>query len=292
VSHDEQVIYVTPDGAEFPLFDRAGRRYLNEVAGLGMPPVQHVTRRGYGQDGETHLATRLKPRTVSLKVSEVYPDRNALWDGHLDWFATLAPGDDAGLLRKVFPDGRTFDLPVRFRAGADAGDREQFGAKVQDYALQLVAHDPVWCAADETRMEAAGYDGDQLVFPAVFPIWFDGKTILGAFDIAYPGSWRTWPTVELTGPMINPRLSHEERGVVVQLLDVIPAGYVVTLAIDPEGSSVTNQAGTDLAGRLSEQTDLQGFYLAPGANTLRVRAAGTSGASKAVLRYYERYVGI
>jgi hypothetical protein len=294
---DEQTFYITPNGEEFPLdvhnYFGAGGRYLEEINGLGMPSVRHVTRAGIGQHGETHLATRLQRRPINLRVAEVYAGRQAMYDGHLNWFRTLAPGDAAGTLRKVFPDGRSFDLEVYFQTGADAGSQDRaLGGWVQRYALQLVAFDPIWKRPDLFTLGVSAYDGDQLVYPYKYPYWYDGKSILGAFEIDYAGSWRSYPTITLTGPMTNPLVEHAELGVELQLLDTITAGYAATFALDPYEPAVTHSAGANLIGRLSDATDLSGFYLIPGTNTIKVRAEGTSGASSASINYYERYLGV
>jgi len=289
----EATIYILPGGeTEFRLDDVQSGRYLEDVSGLGMPGASHVTRRGCGQDGETWLATRLNPRVISLSVVQVYPDRAAMWAGHRDWFAAFAPGDDAGTLRKVLPDGRKFDLPVRFQGGMDAGSTERFGARVQTYALQLVAHDPIWRGADEHRLSAQAYAGDQLVLPFELPFWLDGTTVLGQFAVDYAGTWRAWPQVVLEGPMTNPLVEHVERGVEMQLTGSISTGCTVTFAPDPGEPAVTNQDGVDLSGRLAETADLAGFYLVRGTNTINVRAEGLSEHSAAALRYHEQFIGV
>jgi hypothetical protein len=289
----EATIYILPDGAtEFRLDDVESGRYLEDVSGLGMPGVSHVTRQGYNQDGATWLATRLNPRVISLTVAQVYPDRAAMWAGHRDWFAAFAPGDDGGTLRKVLPDGTAYELDVRFQGGMDAGSTERFGRRVQTYALQLVAHRPVWRAVTPTTWTLERGAGGGLSFPVSFPISFVSGDLMGRLAIAYGGSYRTWPTISLAGPLTGPKLVHETLGVVIELDYTVGLGEVVTLALDPVAPLATNGAGTNLVSYLGDTSDLAGFYLAVGANAIRLSATGTADESAMALSYYEQFLGV
>jgi hypothetical protein len=289
----EATIYILPGGeTEFRLDDVQSGRYLEDVSGLGMPGASHVTRRGYGQDGETWLATRLNPRVISLSVVQVYGDRAAMWAGHRDWFAAFAPGDDAGTLRKVLPDGSAYELDVRFQGGMDAGSTERFGCRVQTYALQLVAHRPVWRAVQQTTIALERGAGGGLSFPASFPISFVSGDLMGKLEISYGGSYRTWPTIILTGPLTSPKLVHETLGVEIAMDYAVAPGKVVTLALDPVAPLVTDAGGANLVSYLSDASDLAGFYLAVGSNAIRLSATGTAGESAMALSYYEQFLGV
>ncbi|MBN1286442.1 MAG: phage tail family protein [Anaerolineae bacterium] len=290
--YDEATYYITPDGIEFRLDDRAAPRYLNSIDGLGMPPLRHVTRRGYQQDGETWLAAQLSPRTINLQVTEVYASRIGMFDGHRDWFAMLRPGADAGALRKVLPDGRAYEVDVRFQSGLDAGPQDRLGHRVQTYTMQLVAHDPVWRSVEARTAGAAGSAGAQKVYPYVYPYWYDGDVTFDDFVIVYAGSWRAYPTITLTGPMGNPTLTHVERAARLQLLHFIPSGAFAVIAPDPDGPVVQDQNGVNLFGRLAGDSDLAGFYLEPGVNTIHVHAQSMGANSQVALVYYEMHLGV
>jgi len=290
--HDEATYYITPGGTEFRLDDAAGKRYLNEVNGLGMAPLRHITRQGVGQHGETHLATLLRPRIVNLKITEAYASRPAMFDGHLAWFEVLAPGDDAGALRKVFPDGRAFELDVRVSAPPDGGQNDRLGTKVQSYVFQLVAHDPVWRGASLLYAVANGTAGSETAVPTDVPTDVGDETLVEDIEIDYAGNWRSHPTIEVDGPLDNLYLTHVERDEVVELLYDIPTGETVTLVCDPDAPSVTDAAGNSLQAFLSDATDLADFYLQPDVNTLRVWGVNMSASTKITVKYYERMIGI
>lgn len=291
---DENVIYVTPGGEEIRLLDRSARRYLNEVGGLGFPSVRHVTRRGYKQDGETHVASQLQARTINLKVTEVYASRQAMFDGHMAWFARFAPGADAGTLRRVLPNGAAYEIDVRFQSGLEAGSGERLGHRVQSYVLQLKAPDPIWRAVDTLSAESRAIAGaEEFSLPFGAPFWYiDPANRIPDVRIAYGGSWRAYPTVTLTGPVASPYLLHVERAAEIRLFASIEAGETLTLTPGQEGATAETSAGRDLAGRLSDTTDLAGFCLQPGINTLRFRAGALGGASKAVVTYREAFIGV
>jgi hypothetical protein len=290
----EATIYILPGGAaEFRLDDVASGCYLEDVSGLGMPGVSHVARRGYGQDGETWLAARLNPRVISLSVAQVYRDRGAMWAGHQDWFAAFAPGDHAGTLRKVLPDGRKFDLPVRFQGGMDAGTAERFGVRVQRYVVQLVAHDPIWRSPDTFTLSAEAVSGDELVYPMTYPYTYDPDTILEDLVVDYAGTWRTWPVVTIHGPVSSPTLHHVERGVTVRLERVVPAHEAIVIVFDPVEPGVETITGLDLTAFVSDAYgDLAGFYLERGTNTVRVMGGNVATGTTFTLAYAEQFVGV
>ncbi len=290
--NDEATYYVTPAGVEFRLDDTANRRYLNEVNGLGMAALRHITKQGVGQHGASHLATLLQPRVVSLKVTEAYASRQAMFDGHRDWFETLAPGADAGKLKKILPDGRAFELDVWVQAPPDAGQSDRLGTRVQSYVFQVVAHDPVWRGTELLYASASGTDGTETAVPTDVPTDVGDDTMVEDIEITYAGSWHSHPAIEIAGPLDNLYLAHLERDEVVNLLYDIPAGETVALACDPDAPSATTSAGRSLQAFLSDATDLAGFYLQPGANTLRVWGVSMSANTQVTVKYYERMIGL
>jgi hypothetical protein len=98
----------------------------------------------------------------------------------------------------------------------------------------------------------------------------------------------------MNGPVINNTTTGEKLAFNYN----ISSGEIVTVSLEPGNKSVTNDAGADLIGVLTGDSDTSTFHVAPdpevagGINTFSLQLSGSSALSSVVIAYYERYIGL
>ena len=217
---------------------------------------------------------------------------------HQTWLSAFKPYATAGILRREMTDGAQYELDVRFQSGLNLDLSDYMEWASPKYALQLVAYDPVWRKLPVQTQLFAISELTELVFPMTFPIVWGGSLIDDTTIIAVSGTWKTYPTIALTGPLTNPKVSNESTGQFIQLNYTVPAGRVVTIDLTPGVKTVEDDIGANLIGYLSTDSDLFGFHLgvppevSGGNNSIRVQTSGATNDSEVNLSWYSRYVGI
>ena len=168
--------------------------------------------------------------------------------------------------------------------------------------LRFIAHDPCWYSAVELT-QAWGVDatGVDLVFDGL-GAWCDAAGRWQFYDsyvgetvsIYYWGTAAAKPTIEITGPALQPSIENDTTGVSIALDYQVSDGEVVT--IDTLALTVENAAGDNLMPYMSG--DLARFALEPEPqapnrqNDVIVRFGGGTLDSAAVIKWKNRYIGI
>ena len=130
-----------------------------------------------------------------------------------------------------------------------------------------------------------------------------GSATLGeSFVITYTGTWKSFPTIEVTGPWDNFTISN------LATLETLDFGYNIdddeTVVFDLAYGvkSVVNNLGVNLIGSLSTDSDLATFHLTPdasvttaladGVNLMMVTGTNLNENSNLVFSWFTRYIGI
>jgi hypothetical protein len=118
-----------------------------------------------------------------------------------------------------------------------------------------------------------------------------GGALSGTATIS--GTWDEFPVISLVGPMSSPVITNYATGEQLSFTGAtIAAGEAYQIDTRYGRKTVTNTAGSPVLDKLTDDSDLATFHLAPGANYIQVSAAGTSAASTVSLSYYNRYLGL
>lgn len=295
----ELLSMVTSDGRELRLDAYGGDIKFLVVGGFGMPPVEHVTHRGYKQMGATSLATVAQPRVVTAQMwHKPACSRAAYWQARreiLDFFAANRGGPL--LLVVQLPSNALRCIYVRPTPGAIFPSVEP-GASIWNIqeGLQFEAFDPIWF--DPTPVEfnlTAGITQAQLVFPITFPITFGfNGPVFSSGAITYRGNWPAFMWFRIQGPYTFARLVNETTG--AQILLNVAIGeddYRVVDLRDP--IAITDPLNNSAFAELGSQTDFANFALQPaptGAQTFKVYLENGTAQSALYLAYFNRFVGI
>jgi hypothetical protein len=297
--------YIAPDGQTYQ-FDDQVDQWLLTINNQGMPPIEHITTRGVFQHGETWRDYRLRPRTLRLThLRETgTADRADFWTARADILNLLRPnrGTSLGSLRKILDDGTTRDIDVIISGGVTLPQEEIVGRGcwiVRDF-IEFIAHDPLFYDPTEvvsttTLLEA----GAGFIFPSIFPITFGGSVISSTVTIAYAGTWSTFPTIEIDGPLDDATITNTSIDEKIELQYNIPLGTTVTIALTPSSKTVTDDSGTNLIGVVTTDSDLATFRLeadpiaSDGDNLVTISGGGADVNNTAIrIKYFTRYIGI
>lgn len=184
--------------------------------GFGAPPTDYQTRRGYKQDGATEVGFTLSPRTISLNIYRVATcDRQAYWDNRLAIHEFFRPNRNGPMtLTLRTPNGDMRSLIIRAEPGFVLPPVNTNNWDIQE-DLDFIAFDPVWFATGATEYELTAETQVQLVFPITFPIVFGtSDRWLTTGTITYEGTWRSFPTITLTGPYTRAQILNVTTGAV------------------------------------------------------------------------------
>lgn len=307
-------------------FDYNQEIILINFSGYGSPEIEYITQRGPFQQGVSVLDYRLNPRVVRLLHRRTADCREQYWNNRAELLdknrpnRQLANTFNAGILRKIYTDlngEQVRDL----KALLDVGPlfRPSDAATWDEYALEedlrFIAFDPIltnpaqisatWVLGALENLvfyESPDWE-DRLVFQGdglnSGGIWF-GETSLGdILNVTYTGTFLSFPTIIITGPLENVRILNNTTDEKIELNYDISVGETVTINLDYGVKTIQNNFDTNLLGTATSDSDIATFHIAPypeapgGVNELQVFGDGAvSGQTEVRITYNERYFGI
>jgi len=301
----EYDIFIAPDGEELH-FNLLSDRFIQSFEGYGMSPIKYVQQQGALQHGTTVYDYKLQRRIVQWTVRQNGCDRWDYWEKRAHFIDILRPNKHTlnnfgpGKLRKFMPDGEIRDLDVHLEFGP-------IFASPQNYwdewgfteALRFIAPDPTFY--DPTiEIETSGLSTSptELEFPITFPIELGDSLINDLNNITYIGTWLTYPTIVITGPISGFKITNETTDEYIQLSHELAAGETITISLEYGNKTVEHSDGTNLMGSILPGSNLATFHLAPdpqapgGVNAVRIIGAGAGSATEIELQFNNRYIGI
>lgn len=301
----EFTLYISPDGKEYH-FNTQQDKFMYPVTGFGMAPIEYLTQRSPFQHGETLLNYFLQPRVIQLVHRRNTHGRDAFWDIRADIINHLRPNRQSanslntGVLRKIYPSGEIRDISVLIQAGPAFDPRQgQWDEWSFQDTIRFIAFDPTFFDPSEIENTWAATAIEELSFPIAFPIAFDSGDMRETKTILYTGTWLSYPTFEITGPITGPLISNLSTGESIQVNYIVSAGETVTISLGYGNKTVVNDDGDNLIGSLSVDSDIATFHLAPdpeasgGENQIRISGSDVQyGTTQVVMTYKTRYIGI
>lgn len=267
---------------------------------FGAPPTEFQTRRGYKQDGATEVGYTLAPRTVSLSIHQVGAcDRQLYWDNRYALHEFLRPNRNGPItLTLVTPNGDMRSLIIRAEPGLILPPVSSNNWDV-DEDLDFIAFDPIWFATGATEIALTAETQVQLIFPITFPITFGtSDRWLTTGVLAYGGSWKSYPTITLTGPYTRVQIKNTTTNAIINLNTAIIAGETRIINLTPGAQSITDGSGNNRFSELGPGSDLINFNLRPapevtnGEQTITAQFVNGTVDSTMTLTYFERFFAI
>ncbi len=256
---------------------------LNSIDGLGMPPNHRISQRSSRQHGVSDLGFRLDPRIISLHMTlrastptEYYADRNSLLE-------IFRPSDIAYKLNIAIPDGANPALNRQidcFLLKGPSFDTAKRKGLAQDFEIELIAPDPTFYDPAEAEATAD----------------LDSNVSQVDLSISTAGTWLSYPTIEIVGPMEDPCLDSLTTGEELHLIYHVSAGETVTIDCRFGFKTVINNIAANLIDKLSDDSDLATFHIdheAVADNVIRTYATFQAGQHGHItVKHFDRFIGI
>lgn len=278
---------------------------LVSAQGIGGAPVRRLTERSPLQDGDQDSGRRLDARLINLVLYFAAADRSqadANRDALLHW---LKPRTGPLALRCVRDDGaeRRIDCYAVGTVDAPVTPEDRMWA-AQKLGVQLRAPNPIWYDPHPQTWGLLGGTSTGSrgwAVPVAVPWLQIEQTYIGTTQaLHYGGSWDEYPVITIFGPASDVTIRNLTTG---DMLDfpalALAAGESVTVDLRYGRKSVTDQAGANVIGLLSSDSDLATWHLAaepdaPGGENLirfevQAAAANTTGVQ---LAFYRRFFGL
>jgi len=316
--------YIAPDGQVYVFDDKLNDKWLVSFTGYGMPELEYITERGPYQHGETLLDYRLRPRIIQLVHRRQAGRRQGYWDNRADILNLLRPNRHAvgafgpGVLRKRLPNGSLRDLKAIIQQGPvfSARSRDTWDEYAFDEELRFFAGDPTFYDPNLVTVLWAVDDlGGLYFYSAAYPDnlfspWYFGNDTISAQAILhYTGTWLTYPTIYIIGPLNHPVIENITTGETIEMTYNVAVGEQITIALPFGNKSVVNNAGANLIGTVTTNSNLATFHIAPepeapycataghvrpcGKNILDVSGfGGVVGQTQVQMNFNTRYLGI
>ena len=269
--------------------------------GFGLPDVTLYSEQGPMQHGATYLDYRLEPRDITLGIAlstrtfEEYMDhRKKLFN----IFKPKRPGTTLSLRlvldENVIGTDRQIDVVYVDGLQADAGQKSGLFHR---FAIVLRAFDPTWYEPTPITFTSQTPAGQGFSVPMSVPFSVGASTINQTYTIPYMGTADSYPLITLIGPMRDVVITNELTGDFIALDAEIEAGdvwyvdtrygYKTVTTIGGENKMSVYRGNIETFRLLAAEDDSD--YLA---NTITVTSTNASVASKILLTYHQRYIGV
>ena len=250
--------------------------YLGDQ-GFGLAPLHRITTRGPLQHGDSDIDFRLDPRILQIPLVVKNESATPMIQSYAIRQALLSifRPQDAGILTVTYGTS-TRNIAVKVLGGLT------FDVDPQNYhvrtVVQLRADDPTW------------YDNQQ----------FNDITINGVnFGLTYglenAGNWLSFPQIQATGPVTNLTITNSTTSQVLNIPGAISAGTSYYFDLRYGYKTIytgPNQTGTNVIDKISATSNLATWAIQPGVNNIVITGTGTSGATRVVATWPNRYTGI
>lgn len=284
-----ELVWITPDGGEFPITNAAaGYRVLKGATGLGAPPIDLSTDETPLLDGVEVSDVYAPPRTIQLPMLILAEDRGLYRARARALVTAMSAGQECALeLRQ--PDGQRRRITAWYNGGLEgAEDQDTGGEKWLRFVLKVFCPDPFWVDPVPVTYQY-GYVGTPVVFLGnpFLPLKLTPGSILGSTTIINPGEVRAWPVWTITPPANEVVLTDVDRDLSIPIAGVVPAGQTLTIVTKPGAADVRLSDGTDYWPALYGDPVL--WPIEPGTTNVDLVLTGAGPGSGVQVAYFARY---
>ncbi|MBD3251888.1 hypothetical protein GF380_05575 [Candidatus Uhrbacteria bacterium] len=290
--------------------------YMISVTGLGMPRIEYIDESGPLQNGSKILDYRLEDRIIQyLMRVNGRCNRDSYWEKRALLLNSLRPNRQetgtfqSGRLRVVRPNGVTRDIEAIILQGPVFRPRNPSRWDEHGFTetLRFRCHDPTFFdpIINNVAWQLDVFKGwifKSTSYPdnTIFGLnsIFGTEALSATSTITYTGTAVSYPIITIRGPVTSLSIENQTLDTKIQLYYDIDAGETVTIDTTYGTKSITNDAGDNLIGTQSSDSDLD-LYIAPdpiapdGHNVFIVTGSGASAVETLVsMKYYTRYLGV
>jgi hypothetical protein len=182
------------------------------------------------------------------------------------------------------------DITCVIQQGPDFAPRQlgQWDELSYTEALRFLADDPTYYDPKGHNQSFALVDIG--TFPMTFPVVFTGFSFVTSID--YIGTWITYPTITVTGPIGYLTIKNLTTGDTIGFNYILDAGRTITIDLTYGRKTVTLDDGTNLIGYITAPSQLAQFAFVPGNNDITVDGVGATLSTLITFSWFDRYLGI
>jgi len=268
---------------------------IQDLEGFGMPPLHRITERGPLQHGESDRGYRLDPRLIQVVLAIRAASWAAFYARRRELLYYLSPASDAAVsLRFTQPDGTIRQIDGYAMDGPDFPKKDARLYQVQKLSFRLKCPDPAWYDPERQSLRIVGGGGGSgFAFPMDVPWTFGGTSVDTDIALDYDGDWLEYPEIVITGPIADAKIINETTGETLDFDgDTLADGEYYTIDLRYGYKTVIDDGGVNQIAKLSADSDLATWHLAPGVNNLNLSGASAGENTSIVLRWYNRYLGV
>lgn len=295
-------LYAIVSGDVVDLSDRVKYIHLSND-GFGLPPVERITEKGPLQHGITDLGFRLQPRQIQLVLNLWARSQDEYWSNRQELEYLFTPREIPVALRfEYLHNGETQQRQIDcFIAGgltfASEDKQGWIGHKV---GLTLVAPDPTFYeSAPLSTSFNLGLSSNPFVLPLVIPWSMGSSTLNRTQNIAYRGTFETYPILTINGPVTDLVIENRSTGEKLDFTgNTIEAGTRLTVDTRYGYKTVTDENGDNFLQYLTTDSDLSTFHLAAkpeavdGINEFYISGTDATTVTSMFITYMVRYIGV
>jgi hypothetical protein len=255
------------DGTSIVTNDGVSGVWVQEIGGFDSPPVRGAIEVWPVDDGGSVGDAYYGPRPVSLRGKVGVATTAAARNLKVRDFQRASRGLRGDVTLKSTPSG----LPAMQVKGRIQEGIRLSGGYVKDWQLLCICPDPRIYSQALNSQETTG-----------------ASPLLNTITNA--GNYETPPILTVTGPATNVQLKNDTTG--ETLFTTASPGAGVLLVIDfglTNGQRTSLLAGVDNYSTITYPTSAW-WKLAPGSNTIRLTATGTTGATKLKVEWRDAWI--
>lgn len=268
--------------------------------GLGMAPMHRLAERGPMQHGDTDRGYRLDPRIVRLVLDVIENSQVEFENQRSNLINIFKPTNHPIILQFEMASG-TYCLECYSLGPISMPSSERLGWN-QTVIVELKASDPTFY---DPNMNIHTYTliggSDTCLVPTVIPMTIGiGATSLSITEnIVYEGTTDVYPQIRITGPIVNPILTNNSTGEVLDFTGTtIAAEHYYDIDLRYGYKTIIDNHGVNQIEDLTDTSDLVSFHLGidpdvpDGLNSITITGTGMEDDTRIVIYYYTRYLGI
>ncbi len=293
------VIYVDPDGNEWPLsdLDLPAGYVCTGIVGISGAPVTLFTT-PLPRGGAVPLQYVPQPRKILVGLYAEAQGEDSQ-DAYLDlldrlslaFYTTRNDVPAPGVIAIQRPDGSVRQCSVLCTAGLDQPDAspDTDGVLWTTFALTFEADDPFFEDSADTTLIFAGMPSSATGILPLLPIAFGSGTVVGNVTVTNDGTADAYPVWTVTGPG-TPTFTNNTTGRTFGLVSSLSTGQVIQITTKPGAQSAIDiGASTNVWSDLIQSTLRDLWPLVRGDNSLTLSLAGASSASSLAMSYRRRW---
>lgn len=193
----------------------------------------------------------------------------------------------SGLLNVQRPDGTIRSIPVYTTSGLNTPEVAVSNGTIYTFTLQTP--DPFWSDSLTNLLSFIGSGSAPGILP-LLPIRLAQSTIFGANQMTNAGTADAWPTWTITGPG-GPTMQNITTGKTFALSSNVPSGQIVQIVTKPGFQQCVNlTTQTNIWDQLAFASPRDLWPLIPGVNNVSITMGGSTGASKVVVSWQNRWL--